>query len=523
MSSVMDSLLPVYPRYRDYDYDLPSALNRYQMFVCDESLFYFPSAKTFEGPACGTVMLCSTHPSFADLGFKNGINCVMHREFDVADAKKQMEFSLADQHKLRQIAAAGEDFVRSRYSEEMVGKKLAHLLCELRCRALVAGPSLAEHCYKTYRGDSVPEGFVTTPLPTTWYIKIAYNYGGALYCLTIDIGRIPARLASKTSRIVHSVKIWLWRRKSTFINQQPLRDRILRHRFLRNNPQKLLPPASAEEQRLIEELRTKLSELRLIQPNPNLSGPELKWASFVDTLRKRIAKDDPREFLSWDVIAHNMVYDAGAYEMAALRQEPDGAHWLQALKEPVITRRQPFFLFPEANENTIRQAYHLLQFKKHAGRSAESYDVIIDFGGGYGSMCRLVHALGFKGTYIIFDWPVFSLLQEFYLKLTGSLAPKIIFLNDLKKLEKLLADIAGEKLLIATWSLSETSPSLRDEFLRITHPDGMLIAYQKDFGGINNENYFENLMRTKKDTRWSRVPMSYLPSEKNVYLIATHE
>ena len=46
-------------------------------------------------------------------------------------------------------------------------------------------------------------------------------------------------------------------------------------------------------------------------------------------------------------------------------------------------------------------------------------DVIVEFGGGYGSMCRLVRKLGFKGRYVIFDLRPILALQKYYLGLHG--------------------------------------------------------------------------------------------------------
>src|SRR5207244_11597755 len=44
---------------------------------------------------------------------------------------------------------------------------------------------------------------------------------------------------------------------------------------------------------------------------------------------------------------------------------------------------------------------------------------VLEFGGGYGSMCRLFHNLGFRGRYLIFDLPAFSALQRFFLRSIG--------------------------------------------------------------------------------------------------------
>lgn len=121
----MVSRLPHYPQESDFKYDLALELNTYQLFTSCESLFYFPAAKTFEGPAAGSVLVCSENPCFTDLGFQDGINCVKHKEFDTADFRAKVEAALANQEKLAVIAAAGTALVRERYSHPAIGKAIA--------------------------------------------------------------------------------------------------------------------------------------------------------------------------------------------------------------------------------------------------------------------------------------------------------------------------------------------------------------------------------------------------------------
>ena len=52
-------------------------------------------------------------------------------------------------------------------------------------------------------------------------------------------------------------------------------------------------------------------------------------------------------------------------------------------------------------------------------RDLSSSGVIVEFGGGYGSMCRLLHKLGFSGQYFIYDLPEFVALQRYFLKSIG--------------------------------------------------------------------------------------------------------
>jgi len=64
----------------------------------------------------------------------------------------------------------------------------------------------------------------------------------------------------------------------------------------------------------------------------------------------------------------------------------------------------------------IHHTYHIAQFEDKVGERISNFDFIFKFGGGYGSMCKLLHNPGFKGRYVLYDFPVFSALQEFFLK-----------------------------------------------------------------------------------------------------------
>lgn len=124
LAPLMDSRLPHFPQEADFKYDLVAECNAYQLFTCCESVFYFPAAKTFEGPAAGSVLVCSDHPCFTELGFIDGVNCIKHKEFDVADFTEKIGAALADQVKLAAIQKAGTALVRERYSHPAIARSL---------------------------------------------------------------------------------------------------------------------------------------------------------------------------------------------------------------------------------------------------------------------------------------------------------------------------------------------------------------------------------------------------------------
>jgi hypothetical protein len=191
----------------------------------------------------------------------------------------------------------------------------------------------------------------------------------------------------------------------------------------------------------------------------------------------------------------------------------------------------PFWALPWSSGNLIHHAYHLAQFEARTGHSAEEFPAIVEFGGGYGSMCRLIHQLGFAGRYVIYDLPEFSALQAFYL---GSLGLRLVDAArlegadrgvaraaDLAALERALgwAD-ARRSLFVATWSLSETPGRAREPIMPIVAQcRGVLIAYWRTFGEMNNHEYFSRWAAEHPAFAWSHRPIPSLP--EHFYLFGT--
>ncbi len=147
-------------------------------------------------------------------------------------------------------------------------------------------------------------------------------------------------------------------------------------------------------------------------------------------------------------------------------------------------------------------------------------DLILEFGGGYGSMCRLAHNLGFRGDYIIYDFPEFCALQTFFLKSIGLPVCKsgsskgIRCLSDIDVLQQLLGEHGPgftNSLFLATWSISETSLELRDSIFNLVKQFGLyLIACQNSFGEVDNKDYFGKWRREYSlNMNWFDQPMSH--------------
>ncbi len=290
------------------------------------------------------------------------------------------------------------------------------------------------------------------------------------------------------------------------------------------------------ERRLIDELRKELKNLPSEEvTNCSLAGEV--WKRNALQLHNMILSRDPRKFLRWDVIRETMFVGNKPYieiELQHIQKRQDwNLRWKSAIEESTIGQPECFAPYPESSANLIHQAYHLCRFEETTSARIEDLNLIFEFGGGYGSLCKLIHNLGFKGTYVIFDLAPFSALQWFYLSSAG-LPARIInsppFLNEgvictsnMKALDALFGDIfkGRNSLFIATWSISETPIATREIILQ-SMPifQFYLIAFQDYFYEINNIDFFKKWEeRYGESMRWCRIKLDHILG--NHYLFGT--
>jgi len=264
------------------------------------------------------------------------------------------------------------------------------------------------------------------------------------------------------------------------------------------------------------------------------------WLTNLDRLCQEVLTCDPNDFLNWDVIIRTMVVGNAEFvrdELNYLQALPDWeSRWEKALEESSVGNPTLYNDFPSSSGNLIHQAYHLAQFENTTGIDITRARLVFEFGGGYGSMCRLVHNLNFKGRYVIFDLPPFSALQYFFLNKNGISTAKsneyskksshgVICVSDFEQLETILSDHENitDAVFIATWSLSEAPISLRQNVLSLVRQfEAFLIAYQGYFGNVDNVKFFEEWIGTMKNTKWHNWKIKHLPNhiyKDNYYLI----
>lgn len=255
---------------------------------------------------------------------------------------------------------------------------------------------------------------------------------------------------------------------------------------------KKLPEPTREEQHYMNEFKERMQSLVNEFEDQN-AVPE--WKVYSKKILDLTLKDDVRRFLRWKPIQESMNVSFAIFlkkELKFLKNNNWDVRWKKAIKENSFGSPIPFIYYKKSSGNLIHHAYHIAKFEKMMEMSVNNLDYVVEFGAGYGSMCRLFRQLGFKGKYVLFDLPYFSLLQSFYLNGIGLKGTCISDMNELKQI--ISNEVNENSMFLSTWALSETPVSLRDKLIDSYQKFSyFLFAYQDNFSGNDNKEYFTKL------------------------------
>lgn len=299
---------------------------------------------------------------------------------------------------------------------------------------------------------------------------------------------------------------------------------------------KKLEHPTLREQELIEDLNKTFQKLPY-EEVADCSQSETIWKKNINTLRELVLTENPRKFLRWNIILNTMFVGNENYvaaELRHLRAKTDwNERWQKAIEEIDTGSPLPFNKYPRSSGNLIHHAYHMSQFEENTGIPVDKIEFVCEFGGGYGCMCKLFHNLGFKGKYVIFDFPHFTALQKYYLKTIGipvqtfdqfqSADNGVLCISDIEDMKEIIPTNSNysNSLFIAMWSISETSLHIRNSILPlVSYFDAIFIAYQDNFGEMDNIRFFgifKQLYEGKM--HWSQWKIRHLPG--NTYLVGT--
>ncbi|AKB47811.1 hypothetical protein MSKOL_2034 [Methanosarcina sp. Kolksee] len=256
------------------------------------------------------------------------------------------------------------------------------------------------------------------------------------------------------------------------------------------------------------------------------NASEKEWRGIAAELRKLALTTDPRHFLRWRVLQKSMAVAYAQFvsiEYAELRNRCDwNSRWKDLVVEDDVGDPVPFIEDRKSSANLLHHAFVAAKFEDFLGHRLSDFNSVFEFGGGYGSFCRLMRRLGAKGHYNIFDLQEMSSLQTFYLSSLGFPVEYGTLGSPTKDSvhcfydPSLLASVktaSSSNLFIALWSLSESPLSLREKVIHLVNDsDAFLIGYQDRFGEVDNTIFFNKLKNLRSDVIWLDIPLSYLPA-----------
>jgi hypothetical protein len=240
------------------------------------------------------------------------------------------------------------------------------------------------------------------------------------------------------------------------------------------------------------------------QPEPH------RWPRHCYEMHKHAKRGNP--LLTWGTLHATMFVGEAPWIMDEYRfLRNDGwQRWGPVTREDDFGNPPRLSFDDGASGNLIHQAYHLALWEDVTGKRIEYLKRIVEFGGGYGAMCKIVRRLGFEGDYVIYDLPELSLIQRYYLSNLGIQAD-LSLVDGLTDIER----IPAGDLLIGLYSLTEAPIALRNTFTASRFP-AYLIAHQDEYFGENLSEWSDFFMGTRDDLNWRVIKNEHLPGHRYV-------
>jgi len=219
------------------------------------------------------------------------------------------------------------------------------------------------------------------------------------------------------------------------------------------------------------------------------------WQKFNESAMKVFLPKPPFNFLRTKIIRTTMSIEAYGEWLAEERTHIEKTLPQSTLRELLEedTVGKPIICDSKylTSHNSIHHLYHLVSFQNKTGCKISNYDSIVEWGGGYGNIAKLVNRMNKQITYTIIDTPLFCCIQWLYLAsilgedkiniITHPQVPIIEQKINLLPLGLLTRRKVKVDLFIATWSLSESSKFAQDyvhsiDFFGAKH---LLVAFQE--------------------------------------------
>lgn len=213
------------------------------------------------------------------------------------------------------------------------------------------------------------------------------------------------------------------------------------------------------------------------------------WNDLRNKIAKHLANEHISTFQGWSEIQSTMIAGANDVEYEYLRIGDRWSIWSEKLKEfKLKPNNHP--MYPVTSTNNLHHAYSLQILMEEIGYLLNEFDDIVEFGGGYGNMCRLFKIWNHNKPYYLYDIPELLRIQQYYLS-ENNIKDNVLFKSGYDKIE----NIEGNSLFLGLWSISEVPITERAELLDnlgFFRCKNIFLALGGMFLDINNLDWLNN-------------------------------
>jgi hypothetical protein len=254
-----------------------------------------------------------------------------------------------------------------------------------------------------------------------------------------------------------------------------------------------------------------------------------EWSALAAEIRSALSAHGADQFLRLPPIAktvHPRIRSPGRrYVSYLFGSERFSPRLQQALTESPVGKPLLSPYYPLSSPLLVQHGYHLVRLLEATDFDLSQVRLVVEFGAGYGGFFRLLRNLGYRDRYVICDLPVMRALQRFYLRNLFPAEPDAGPPHNLHWVSGSVPDALTREtserapsLFVATWSLSETPPAVRDAVApALGGFSYILCAYQRAFGGCDNVSYFRSLEASMPQFVWQHAECPVY--RNNFYLI----
>lgn len=266
----------------------------------------------------------------------------------------------------------------------------------------------------------------------------------------------------------------------------------------------------------------------------NKISPELiheSWLQNITALESYFLDQMNENFISNEVINGTMVFTNREVHKLELKNVSD-AFDRYVIEEVVSKGLNSAFLAGKSRRSTLinstHHLHHLMRFEQRTGKKVASIGSVVEFGGGYGNMGRIVHNISLCKTYSIVDLLLFSCIQYVFLStIAGNDKVSFSVGNTNKNANFLLhplfstdtpTNLQGE-LFLSTWALSESTRAAYDWVTAHNWfgAANLLLAYNEHWKPWQENELEESL--TSNGWSVSKEAIPFLP--ESFYLFGT--